>query len=54
VTYGNISLSDYTDSSAVLKFSQTYKTEKVKFENNKRLDLEKERGMWKITREAAF
>jgi hypothetical protein len=37
-----------------MRFSQTYVTEKTRFQNNKQLNLEKEQGMWKITREAAF
>jgi murein L,D-transpeptidase YafK len=54
VTYSKLAVSDTTDSSAVLRFSQVYQTEKVRFQNNKQLNLEKEQGMWKITREAAF
>lgn len=54
VTYSKLAVSDTTDSSAVLRFSQVYQTEKVRFQNNKQLILEKEQGMWKITREAAF
>lgn len=54
VTYSKLAVSDTTDSSAVLRFSQVYETEKVRFQNNKQLNLEKEQGMWKITREAAF
>jgi hypothetical protein len=54
VTYSKLTASDLTDSSAVLRFSQVYQTEKVRFQNNKQLNLEKEQGMWKITREAAF
>lgn len=54
VTYSKLAVSDTTDSSAVLRFSQVYQTDKVRFQNNKQLNLEKEQGMWKITREAAF
>jgi murein L,D-transpeptidase YafK len=54
VTYSKLAVSDTTDSTAVLRFSQVYQTEKVRFQNNKQLNLEKEQGMWKITREAAF
>ncbi len=54
VTCSKLAVSDTTDSTAVLRFSQVYQTEKVRFQNYKQLNLEKEQGMWKITREAAF
>lgn len=54
VTYSKLMVSDITDSSAVLRFSQEYETEKSRFQNKKQLNLEKEQGTWKITREAAF
>jgi murein L,D-transpeptidase YafK len=54
VSYNKFIVSNVTDSTAVVRFSQAYQTEKVRFQNNKQLNLEKEQGMWKITREAAF
>jgi hypothetical protein len=54
VSYNKFMVLNITDSTAILRFSQAYQTEKVRFQNNKQLNLEKEQGMWKITREAAF
>ncbi len=51
VTINKVKVSDWTDESLEVKFLQNYKSDQKYFENGKKLFLEKDDGIWKITRE---
>lgn len=54
ISLDRIFLSDYSDSTAVVKFVQAYKSDKVHIVNGKQLQFFNSNGIWKIFRENTF
>lgn len=54
ITIDNITLVDFSESSAVVAFKQGYASDQVRVDNGKRLTLVKESGEWKISKETTF
>ncbi len=54
ISIDNIFLADFTDSTAVLKFFQTYESNRFKTTNGKRLLLVKSDSQWKICQESSI
>lgn len=54
VAVNKLLITDISDSTAVVKFVQVYKSDQNRIENGKKLVYIKENGQWKISREETF
>jgi hypothetical protein len=54
ISIDKIFLSDYSDSIAVIKFVQAYKSDKINVINGKKLQFVNNNGIWKIFSENTF
>ncbi len=54
VSFDNIFLSEFTETTAVIKFLQNYKSDRLNVVNGKKLSFSKSNGTWKIYREQSL